>query len=32
MTHTNFEDTGINFTTEGRWYLSAAIGSADFVK
>ena len=27
-----FEDTGIQFTTQGRRYLGAAIGSADFVQ
>ena len=27
-----FEDTGIHFTTHGRRYLGAAIGSADFVQ
>ena len=27
-----FEDTGIQFTTHGRQYLGAAIGSADFVQ
>ena len=27
-----FEDTGIQFTTQGRRYLGAAIGSTDFVQ
>ena len=27
-----FEDTGILFTAQGRRYLGAAIGSADFVQ
>ena len=31
MAHSIFEDTGIQFTTEGRRYLGA-IGSFDFVK
>ena len=32
MTRSIFEDTGIQFTTEGRCYLGAAIGTSDFVK
>ena len=32
MARAIFEDTGIQFTTEGRRYLGAAIGSADFVQ
>ena len=32
MARSIFEDTGIQFTTEGRRYLGAAIGSSDFVK
>ena len=32
MARSVFEDTGIQFTTEGRRYLGAAIGTSDFVK
>ena len=32
MARSIFEDTGIQFTTEGRRYLGAAIGTSDFVK
>ena len=32
MARSIFGDTGIQFTTEGRRYLGAAIGSSDFVK
>ena len=31
MAHAIFENTGIQVTTQGRRYLGAAIGSADFV-
>ena len=27
-----FGDTGIQFTTEGRWYLGAALGSSIFIR
>ena len=32
MAHAIFENTGIQITTQGRRYLGAAIGSADFVQ
>ena len=32
LAHSIFGDTGVQFTTEGRRYLGAAIGSSDFVK
>ena len=32
MAHAIFENTGIQVTTQGRRYLGAAVGSADFVQ
>ena len=32
LAHSVFGDIGVQFTTEGRRYLGAAVGSSDFVK